>query len=65
MNKTNFYKIGGQMILFLFLACEKPDCLELQEPQPAEQWNVEQMHVGEEDLDSGEPLDTAYDTGGE
>jgi len=53
------------MILFLFLACEKPDCLELQEPSPAEQWNVEQMHGGDDDLDSGEPLDTAYDTGGE
>ena len=54
---------GGQMILFLFFACEEPECLELQEPR--EQHNVEQMHSSGQDFDTGELEDTAYDTGGE
>jgi hypothetical protein len=51
------------MILFLFFACEEPECLELQEPR--EQHNVEQMHSSGQNFDTGELDDTAYDTGGE
>jgi hypothetical protein len=50
------------MILFLFFACEKPECLELQ-TQPTEQHNVEQMHSSGQNWDTGDSEDTAYDTG--
>ncbi len=57
------------MILFLFFACEQPECLELQ-AEPAEQHNVPQMHSSGETYDTAQPedsgfYDTAYDTGGE
>ena len=52
------------MILFLFLACQEPDCGE-DEAQPVTQWNVPQMHSTGGSFETGEPLDTAYDTGGE
>tara|TARA_A100001011_G_scaffold194328_2_gene202746 strand:+ start:351 stop:512 length:162 start_codon:yes stop_codon:yes gene_type:complete len=52
------------MILFLFFACEEPECLELQR-EPTEQHNVPQMHSSGQDFDTGELEDTAYDTGGE
>ena len=51
------------MILFLFFACEEPECLELQ-AEPTEQHNVPQMNSSGEDYDAAEPEDTAYDTGG-
>jgi hypothetical protein len=50
------------MILFLFFACNEPECLELPEGQ-SEQHNVEQMHSSGNDFDTSEAQDSGYDTG--